>query len=215
MSHRQRPRVGHPSSVHLDGPSITRSSRLRLHRRSDTSGFGVCLPPEGYKFILRLDDRPGQSRLVRVGPGSNSNDAITIAPDDERGTRMNPIQLDCEEKTSRPVIRPLPQLSAEEQARATKAACTCKICMGLMVSPVRTPFMTNCGHVICYDCLLKFFYTRERDLHHQAIKICPICRGVLTITPVRAYLVQDIASLYDSPSGVDSRPRVYDWDGFF
>ena len=55
----------------------------------------------------------------------------------------------------------------------------CKIC----TKPMHEPYVTECGHSFCYNCLSQWFVS------HRHNKTCPGCRAQVTKEPVPDFTV--------------------------
>jgi Zinc finger, C3HC4 type (RING finger) len=112
-----------------------------------------------------------------------------------------------------------------------QSSLTCQICIDLMYKPYA---LSPCGHLACYDCLVRWFKTPASGSSHpedenenvHKRKTCPHCRAVLRERPIEIYSIKDMVHALDKsglttglPSHEDSPPTAGDvadpWKGIF
>ncbi|KAF8892897.1 hypothetical protein BD779DRAFT_1507623 [Infundibulicybe gibba] len=110
-------------------------------------------------------------------------------------------------------------LLSKHQATLSQVQQTvsCQICLDLLYKPYA---LAPCGHVACYDCLVRWFTTTPggavvNDIiintfgHLMKKKTCPVCRAVVTDRPIEVWTIKDlVANLLKSGLLVGVVPQV-------
>ena len=135
-------------------------------------------------------EKPRYLRSYSHGGGGNSsenNDADSVVDWDM--VRLVKVQVQLQNQTQA-------QISNGGMNHDQEALSTCAICLSSFVSPR----ITKCGHVYCYQCILRHFHVteskREKKLHRPSDSVakCPCCFTYIQLSELRPVLFTTVQS---------------------
>ncbi|TFK75665.1 hypothetical protein BDN72DRAFT_831994 [Pluteus cervinus] len=202
--------------------SSTKDKKKRGRKRKRTRKTPIVTPQNPTPAMARPRSASVSSALTPLSSDAEEPDTpATTIPEDAPAVNVDESEPSIQDKGKGKATSPTPsealpsriaRLTQQHQEQSVvleqhqnllqslQQSLTCQICLDLLHKPFA---LAPCGHVTCYNCLVRWFTSppdegappaRHQQNHIYRRKTCPVCRTVVIERPVEVWGIKSMVS---------------------